>query len=473
MSTKFWLRISLAIGLAVLIVAVGAVSPQLVLGQDSGENAVGEPAAPEAVNDNVGFSLPLQGRLTDVSGVPLNGSYDITFRFYTTSSGGTAVCSDTNINVQVSGGLFNTMIWGNCHNSFNGQQLYLGIEVGTDGEMTPRQPVYPVPYAVSLKPGAVISGTIGSAPILHIENSGTNGRGLRSYATGTGTNYGVVGASTSLEGYGGFFYNSAGGIGLWGYSSGTNHPAIFGCVNSSSANCSAPTNQAGIAGKSISGDGVWGSSNNSTFRGVYGENTGGGIAIAAYNNSADTTNHTVPTLYLLQSNASGDFVVGASSYLGSRTWRVDRSGKGYFNGGTQASGADFAEQIAVKGVESDYEVGDVLVISASADRTVEQSSSPFSTTVLGVYSSNPAVLAGAPDTNYQIPGIPVAVVGIVKCKVSAENGPIQRGDLLVTASLPGYAMSAGDNPPQGTVLGKALQVLSEGTGIILILVTLQ
>ena len=93
--------------------------------------------------------------------------------------------------------------------------------------------------------------------------------------------------------------------------------------------------------------------------------------------------------------------------------------------------------------------------------------------MLGVYSSDPAVLAGAPDTNSLPAGVPVAVIGIVKCKVSAENGPIQRGDLLVTASLPGYAMRAGDNPPQGTILGKALQVLSEGTGIILILVTLQ
>jgi hypothetical protein len=127
----------------------------------------------------------------------------------------------------------------------------------------------------------------------------------------------------------------------------------------------------------------------------------------------------------------------------------------------------------VNGDESEYEPGDVLVISTQADRVVELSSTPFSTAVMGVYSTDPAVLAGAPDTDDALGGVPVAVIGIVPCKVSTENGPIQRGDLLVTSSTPGYAMRAGPNPPQGTVLGKAMQPLESGTGVITILVTLQ
>ena len=58
------------------------------------------------------------------------------------------------------------------------------------------------------------------------------------------------------------------------------------------------------------------------------------------------------------------------------------------------------------------------------------------------------------------------------CKVSAENGPIHAGDLLVTSSTPGHAMRA-DNPPRGTVLGKALETHKSGTGLIQVLVTLQ
>ncbi|MCJ7739271.1 MAG: hypothetical protein MUQ10_18485, partial [Anaerolineae bacterium] len=63
-------------------------------------------------------------------------------------------------------------------------------------------------------------------------------------------------------------------------------------------------------------------------------------------------------------------------------------------------------------------------------------------------------------------------LGIVSCKVSAENGPIHRGDLLTTSSIPGHAMRA-DDPQPGTILGKALGPLATDTGVIQILVTLQ
>jgi hypothetical protein len=113
-------------------------------------------------------------------------------------------------------GLFNAeMDW--CTSSdIDGKRLYLGIQVEGDDEMTPREPIYPVPYAFSLRPGAIISGST-SAAILHIENWHASGRGLRSYAMSeSGTNYGIVGASRSPDGYGGYFYNSGGGIGLLG-----------------------------------------------------------------------------------------------------------------------------------------------------------------------------------------------------------------------------------------------------------------
>lgn len=216
-----------------------------------------------------------------------------------------------------------------------------------------------------------------------------------------------------------------------------------------------------------------GITSNSTYRGVYAENIANGMALVAVSDSSDTTNHNKPTAYLLQTNSSGDFIVGAGSYLGTHYWRVDRTGKGFFNGGTQTSGADFAEQIAVQGEEKDYEPGDVLMISTQADRAVELSARAFATTVIGVYSTQPAMLAGAPDQNKPLAGIPVAITGIVPCKVSAENGAIKRGDLLVTASRPGYAMRAGANPPQGTVLGKAMGELKAGSGVIQVLVTLQ
>jgi len=70
--------------------------------------------------------------------------------------------------------------------------------------------------------------------------------------------------------------------------------------------------------------------------------------------------------------------------------------------------------------------------------------------------------------------IPLAVVGIVPCKVSAENGAIRPGDLLVTSSLPGHAMKGTDRSRMmGAVVGKALGSLDRDTGVIQVLVTLQ
>lgn len=68
----------------------------------------------------------------------------------------------------------------------------------------------------------------------------------------------------------------------------------------------------------------------------------------------------------------------------------------------------------------------------------------------------------------------MALVGIVPAKMSAENGPVKAGDLLVTSSTPGYAMKRTDHERMlGAVVGKALGVLQTGTGVINVLITLQ
>ena len=431
------LGVVLALGLLLLVLVV---VPGLTQGPAGEPGPQIEPREVESVA--LSNYIPIQGQLTDDAGTPLDGDYSLTFRLYENSTGGTALCEDTRT-VSVDNGLFSHYFKG-C-SEINGQQLFLGIQVESDPEMSPRQFMDNVPYAWSLRPGAIVSYTLDSNAILHLENSGASGRGLRAYAMATsGANYGVVGASRSPEGYGGYFYNDWGGTALYGKS-----------------------------GNTSGGDGVRGESYSVTGRGLYARNYGNGVAMAGYSDSAPGAGHYYPTLYLVQANSGGDFVVGASSYWGTRSWRVDREGRGYFNGGTQASGADLAEQLAVEGQEADYEPGDVLVISAVADRAVALASEPFSTAVIGVYSTRPAFLAGAPDTDDPLAGIPVAITGIVPCKVSAENGPIRRGDLLVTASTPGHAMRAGDTPPQGAVLGKALGELKEGSGVIEILVTLQ
>ena len=81
-------------------------------------------------------------------------------------------------------------------------------------------------------------------------------------------------------------------------------------------------------------------------------------------------------------------------------------------------------------------------------------------------------MGGVSDETDQSGNVPLAVVGIVPVKVSAENGAIEPGDLLVASDTPGHAMRASD-APNGTVIGKALSGLERGTGIVTMLVIMQ
>jgi len=55
----------------------------------------------------------------------------------------------------------------------------------------------------------------------------------------------------------------------------------------------------------------------------------------------------------------------------------------------------------------------------------------------------------------------------------AKNGSIAVGDLLVTSDRPGFAMKAGSKTIPGTIVGKALEPLATGSGLIKVLVLLR
>jgi hypothetical protein len=187
------------------------------------------PADPQAPASRSSI-IPVQGRLTDASGNPLNGAFVLTFRLYDVISGGTALCEDVETAI-VEGGLFNTYMYMQSCGAIDGRQLYLGIQVGADPEMTPRQPIDNVFIAWTLRPGANISGTIGTDAILDIDNYSPTGRGLRAEALSTtGENYAVVGASRSPDGFGGYFYNNGGGVAIYGHTSSGNNYSIIGVM---------------------------------------------------------------------------------------------------------------------------------------------------------------------------------------------------------------------------------------------------
>jgi hypothetical protein len=402
---------------AVLAVMVGLTQAQ---GPETG-GQVGRMVA-------VGGQIPVQGRLTDASGTPVaDGTYTVRFALYDAATGGNEICRDANA-VTVEDGLFYSEIWGTCTSAeINGQRLYLGIEVESDGEMTPRQPILPVPYAFSLKPGAVISATT-SSPLLHLENWSSAGRGLRAYAMAeTGTNYGVIGASRSPDGFGGYFYNNGGGTGLYG-----------GSTSGSGR---------GVYGHSASGYGLYGvtdaASNN------YGLYTPDNIYSLNYHTSG-------AMMHVMQNGGedpleAGDVVVfaGLGSPLGT--------------GGPptiQVVGATAANSAAVAGV----------VYSRYSIETLTGAMSPENVTD-EVTSGGPV-----PSGGYLL----VVVQGLTQVKVTALGGAIRPGDLLSSAAQAGHAgrateisLAGTSTPIPGTVLGKALEPLDGGTKSIYVFVTLQ
>ena len=182
-----------------------------------------------------------------------------------------------------------------------------------------------------------------------------------------------------------------------------------------------------------------------------------GVGVIAAANVDGATNGTALVAQLEGTGAGNTAIFKAN---GANVARIDQTGKGFFNGGTQVGGADLAEYFDVSGLKNQYEPGDVLVISQNADRQVERSSTPYSTLVAGVYATKPGLMLTEENAEQdQLDAmVPMGVIGVIPTKVCLEGGAIKRGDLLVTSSIPGVAMKADpDRVKVGQVIGKALQ----------------
>lgn len=93
-----------------------------------------------------------QGTLTDDQQVPLEGPYTCTFRLYDAATGGTKVWQETQTNVPITKGQFSVLLGQVTPLDLPfDKDLWLSIEINTDGEMSPRQRLSSVPYAYRAK----------------------------------------------------------------------------------------------------------------------------------------------------------------------------------------------------------------------------------------------------------------------------------------------------------------------------------
>ncbi|WP_308874927.1 hypothetical protein [Thiothrix subterranea] len=135
--------------------------------------------------------------------------------------------------------------------------------------------------------------------------------------------------------------------------------------------------------------------------------------------------------------------------------------------------ADCAEDFDI--CESDLaEPGTVMVLGE--DGKLEQSQEAYDKRVAGVISGAGCYKPGIILDKQKTGNIrkPIALLGKVFCKVDADFGAIEVGDLLTTAPTLGHAMKASDPLKAfGSVIGKALKSKKEGQGLIPVLISLQ
>ncbi len=152
---------------------------------------------------------------------------------------------------------------------------------------------------------------------------------------------------------------------------------------------------------------------------------------------------------------------------------INSSGSITVAGNINAKYQDVAEWVATDG---DLLPGTVVVVSNSGRNRVAASSHPYDTSVAGVVSAQPGITLGEAGPQKAT----IATTGRVLVAVDATTSSIHQGDLLVTSSMTGMAMKSepitmgGRSLHQpGTIIGKALEPLESGYGMILVLLTLQ
>jgi hypothetical protein len=143
---------------------------------------------------------------------------------------------------------------------------------------------------------------------------------------------------------------------------------------------------------------------------------------------------------------------------------------------TIRGGADLAEPFPISTTDQKVSAGAVVVIDEENPGHLKLADRAYDTRVAGVVSGANGINPGIQmhQEGLMEDGKNVALTGRVYVQADASNGAIQPGDLLTTSSTPGRAMKVTDHAKAaGAILGKAMTGLSEGKGLVLVLVTLQ
>ncbi|MCP2275661.1 hypothetical protein SAMN04244553_0492 [Nocardia amikacinitolerans] len=184
------------------------------------------------------------------------------------------------------------------------------------------------------------------------------------------------------------------------------------------------------------------------------------------NNNAVQIDRTARVSVGCQGN-DGDLVVHDKT--NKQTIRLDGA-----KGEIHLGNADAAENFEVA---DPVEATPGTVMSLGQDGKLRPCSIAYDQTVVGVVSGadryRPGLVFDRGETQDDS-RMPISVMGKVVCRADARYGSIRVGDLLTTSPNPGCAMKASEpGRAFGTVIGKALDSLDAGEGLVPMLISLQ
>jgi hypothetical protein len=490
--------VSAAVALLVLLWAMGnAVAGPPAEGPDE-EGEKGEVGEMSIVTS--GFSY--QGRLTDEAGNPVpDGYYQLVFTLYDQGTGGTSLAKIWHFSIPVEDGLFTAylpFLGAEDQDLFDGKQLWLEVEV--EGQtLSPRHRIRPVPYALSLRPGAVISDTRNG--ILTVRSTGSgDSDALYAYAWDEGE--AVTAHSTNGIGVAAF---SDTFLAVQGYSyDNTNNPAIFGCSADSAGTCDPYRDDAaaGVMAFSQHRDGIYVASagddgihiHSAADEGVYVFSAGDdGI----YVHSADDG---------VVVGSAANKGVYANTTQANHEWGIYTPDKMHAGHGYVGSGPLML--VAKNGDGRNLEAGDVVAVSGMGEPfadgdtpvpLVQKATRSNAAAAVGVVYRRFVAEEEIEEIEHEgkverrrsirtnstegpiAPGdyLLIVVLGPAQVKADASLAAIRPGDLL-TAPEGGQALRAEpvkvggtEFYPPGPIIGKAMEELPEGKGLIWVMVMMR
>jgi len=487
-----------------LALAVGLVGSSARAQEPAGDTV--NAATTQAADVALSTAIPYQGQL-NTNGAPANGAHDFQFKLFDAATagaqvGGTQAYEDLN----VTNGLFSTALdFGAA--SFTGQARWLEISVrpgtstGAFTTLSPRRPLLAVPYALySLASaggsggnpayGAAAGAPVNSVYADAVGNIGVNSNPPRAQLdvvdpdSAAVARFGVQGGVDARLGVASDGLATISFISQDGLLAGPGHQTGITALqydrpnnwlslrtgNKPRLTVYGPDSTATRIG--ISSDGLAQLSFISQDGTLSGGGHQSGITALQYDRAGGILSLRTANSNRLSIDPTGNIGIGTNT----PSAKLDVAGTTRTDILVIDAGGDLAEPFDINGAET-IEPGMVVAIDPDNPGQLRLATAAYDRTVAGVVSGaggiNPGLILQQ-EGSVVAGEHPVALTGRVYVYADATNGAIEPGDLLTTSATPGHAMKVTDyDRAQGAILGKAMSRLADGTGLVLVLVTLQ